>query len=260
MPKLRRIGSISVFFPAFNDAATISGLVADALEILPAFTDDYEVIVVNDGSADATPAVLEQLARTVPRLKVIHHARNLGYGAALRTGLSQASKELIFYTDGDGQYDVRELASLIPLLTEPVDVVNGYKLQRGDARRRIVLGAVYQRMARWLFRLPIRDVDCDFRLLRRRALERIELVSSSGAICVELVSKLRAAGSVFAEAPVQHYPRAHGQSQFFTLPRVARTLRDFLRLWLKLMILPRLTGRVARPRRLGATWPSVRSQ
>jgi len=228
---------ISVFFPAFNDEGSIGGLVADALAVLPALAEDYEVIVVNDGSSDGTAALLDGLARREPRLRVVHHGANRGYGGALRTGFETAAKDLIFYTDGDGQYDVRELARLRPLMVEGVDIVNGYKLKRADTKHRQVIGAIYNQVARFLFRLPVRDVDCDFRLMRRSAVRGVELVSSSGVICVEMVRKLHAAGGVFAEAPVHHYPRPHGRSQFFTLGRVARTGFDFLALWLELFVL-----------------------
>jgi glycosyltransferase involved in cell wall biosynthesis len=230
-------GGITIFFPAFNDEKTIGPLVTQALDLLPTLTNDYEVLVINDGSADATQDVLEALARRSTHLKLIQHPKNLGYGAALRSGFSHASKALIFYTDGDGQYDVRELAQLLPLMNEACDVVNGYKLQRADARHRIILGTIYNRLARLFFRLPIRDVDCDFRLLRRSAIQSIKLISSSGIICVELIYKLRGLGCSFAETPVTHYQRAHGRSQFFTLRRVTRTALDFLALWIKLVIL-----------------------
>lgn len=249
MPQTVRPASMSVFFPAYNDAASIAALVRDAVAVLENLTDDYEVIVVNDGSADETPRVLDTLARELPRVRVIHHEINKGYGAALRTGFDAASKELVFYTDGDGQYDVRELANLHPLMTGAVDVVNGYKIKRSDKRHRILIGSIYNRVARFLFRLPICDVDCDFRLLRRSVLRRVELVSSSGVICVELVRKLHAAGCVFAESPVHHYPRVHGRSQFFTPKRVARTAYDFIRLWLKLVVIRRLSEEEGTQRR-----------
>jgi glycosyltransferase involved in cell wall biosynthesis len=239
--------SISCFFPAFNDESTIALLVERALAVLPELTDDYEVVVVNDGSTDSTGAVLDELAHACPRLRVVHHAQNRGYGGALRTGFESASKELVFYTDGDGQYDVREMRSLMPLMREGVDVVNGYKKGRADRLRRKVLGAVYNRLAHLLFRLPVRDVDCDFRLLRREALGRVALTSSSGVICVELVHKLHAAGCSFAEVPVGHYERPSGRSQFFTPRRVARTAYDLLALWARLVALPYLRGR--RPRK-----------
>ncbi len=228
--------SISVFFPAYNDEATISRMVQDALAVLPQLTNDYEVIVVNDGSRDNTSAVLNRLARTEPQLKVVHHPCNKGYGAALRTGIAHATREMIFYTDGDGQYDVGELAALVPLMTEHVDVVNGYKRKRADHAYRRAIGALYNQIARLFFCLPVRDVDCDFRLIRRASIERVTLEASSGVICVEMVRKLHAAGCVFAETEVNHYPRSQGQSQFFTVPRVTRTIFDFLALWVRLVV------------------------
>lgn len=224
---------ISVFFPAFNDEGSIGSLVEDALAVLPTLADDYEVIVVNDGSSDRTAEVLEEIARREPRLRVVHHGVNRGYGAALRTGFASATKELVFYTDGDGQYDVKELAQLRPLLVPGVDIVNGYKIQRADRWRRKAIGAAYNRLTHLLFSIPIRDVDCDFRLMRRGAFDGIELISSSGSICVEMVHKLHRAGRTFAEQPVRHYPRAHGRSQFFTLRRVGRTALELFGLWLK---------------------------
>lgn len=253
MPKLRQTASISVFFPAFNDEGTIAAMVTNALALLPCFTDDYEVIVVNDGSADGTAAVLDELARTLPRVRVVHHHRNRGYGAALRTGFNHASKELIFYTDGDGQYDTREMVTLLPLMTSEVEIVNGYKLKRADSRRRIVIGKIYNRLARALFRLPIRDVDCDFRLIRRRVMEQIELESASGMVCTEMIYKLRALGCRFVETPVHHYPRLHGQSQFFNFRCVARTAVDFFVLWVKLVVLGRIFPGAAQSRQLSTT-------
>jgi glycosyltransferase involved in cell wall biosynthesis len=235
MSTIRSDLGISVFFPAFNDAVSIESLVAVALEILPGLTNDYEVIVVNDGSTDATAAVLECLSRSRAHVRIIHHERNLGYGAALQTGFRNAKKDLVFYTDGDGQYDVSELPLLHRLLTERVDIVNGYKLKRSDSARRKLLGAIYNQTARFLFRLPIRDVDCDFRLLRRKCIQELEINSTTGAVCVELVSKLHRAGCVFVETPVHHHLRVHGDSQFFTFRRVLGTAVDFSRLWWKMI-------------------------
>jgi glycosyltransferase involved in cell wall biosynthesis len=231
--------SISAFFPAFNDEGTIAEMVRDVLAVLPTLADDYEVLVIDDGSTDRTATVLDELARGLPCLRVIHHHENRGYGAALASGFRDARKDLVFYTDGDAQYDVRELARLTPLMTDGVAVVNGYKLRRADAPHRVVLGEVYKRLARGLFRLPIRDVDCDFRLLRRAAIQQIELGSTSGVVCTEMIYKLRRAGCRFAEVEVHHYPRRHGRSQFFTARRVARTAFDFFVLWVRLVLLRR---------------------
>ena len=235
--------SITIFFPAFNDEKTIGKLVRDALSSARSLADDYEVIVINDGSSDATAEVLDNLAQTEPRVRVVHHPRNLGYGAALRTGFASATGDLIFYTDGDGQYDVNELKLLWPQMTEGVDVVNGYKIKRRDDRRRAFTGALYNRLARICFRLPVRDVDCDFRLMRRQRVQKLSLTSDSGSICVELIHKLQAGGCVFREVPVHHYERPFGKSQFFTFGRILRTFRQFFALWWHEVALPYFTFR-----------------
>ena len=234
--------SISAFFPAYNDAGTIASMVIAADMTLRALTDDYEVIVVNDGSRDHTADVLKELAQRYDRLRVIHHPRNRGYGGALRTGFASSTKELIFYTDGDAQYDPRELIRLVGAMTDDVDFVNGYKIERHDPLHRIIIGHVYQHFVRLAFRLRLRDVDCDFRLMRRSVLDRIELKANSGVICVELMRKVQSAGVRMAEVPVHHFHRAYGRSQFFNFRRVARTLMALAGLWWELM-LPRVLAR-----------------
>ncbi len=226
--------SISVFFPAYNDAGTIASLVLSALLVLETLSDDYEIIVVDDGSTDQTGAILDRLAADYGCVRVIHHPRNRGYGGALRTGFASATKELVFYTDGDFQYDVRDLTRLYPLLTDEVDVVQGYKTNRSDSWLRLIVGKAYHQAVRLAFGLRVRDVDCDFRLLRRSIFERIELTHNSGVICVELVKKIQNGGFRIVEIGVPHYPRVYGHSQFFRVGTVARTLTELLALWLEL--------------------------
>ena len=163
---------LSVFFPAYNDSGTIASMVIRAVQAASELTPDYEVIVVNDGSGDATPAIVDELARTYPRVRVVHHPTNRGYGGALQTGFRTATKELIFYTDGDAQYDPAELAALWAKMAPGVDLVNGYKISRSDPLHRIVIGRVYHHLVSVLFGLSVRDVDCDFRLMRRAIFER----------------------------------------------------------------------------------------
>ena len=233
------IPSISVFFPCYNDAKTIGGLVLDADHQLAGLTDDYEIIVVNDGSHDDSAAVLRELERRVSRLKVVTHERNRGYGGALRSGFAAATRDVVFYTDGDGQYDVKELNILLMLLTEDTDFVNGIKMTRQDAPHRVFVGNLHRFLMRWSFWLPINDVDCDFRLIRRSVLEKIDLRSNSGSICVELVKEAHRAGAQFREVSVHHYARQWGESQFFTPAKILRTYLDIARMWLDLMVLTR---------------------
>ena len=233
---------ISVFFPAYNDGGTIPSMVLTALMTLRELTDDYEVIVVNDGSADYTAEVLTELALRYPELRVIHHEQNRGYGGALRTGFRHATKELIFYTDGDAQYDPRELKRLYQVWDDDVDFVNGYKISRSDPLHRIIIGRLYHWIVKLSFGLRLRDVDCDFRLMRRSIFDQIHLKSDSGVICVELMKKVQDAGFRIREVPVHHYHRAYGKSQFFNFRRLWRTGVQLLQLWWELRW-PQLLGR-----------------
>lgn len=227
---------LSIFFPAYNDAGTIASLALVAHMTARGLTDDYEVIVVEDGSPDHTGELLDEMARHFPWLKVVHHERNRGYGGALRTGFLTASKELVFYTDGDAQYDPREMARLWEAFSPSVDFVNGYKISRNDPLHRVVIGRAYHWFVKLAFGLRLRDVDCDFRLMRRRVFEKVHLTRSSGVICVELMKKVQDHGFRVAEVPVHHFHRSYGKSQFFNFPRVARTLVDLARLWWELVV------------------------
>jgi glycosyltransferase involved in cell wall biosynthesis len=228
--------SLSIFFPAYNDAGTIASLVIVAHMTARELTSDYEVIVVDDGSPDHTGDLLDEMERQFSWLRVVHHERNRGYGGALRTGFETASKDLVFYTDGDAQYDPREMAKLWEAFGPDVDFVNGYKIGRSDPLHRIVIGRVYHWFVRTAFGLRLRDVDCDFRLMRRDVFEKVALTRSSGVICVELMKKVQDHGFRIAQVPVHHYHRSYGKSQFFNLPRVARTLMDLARLWVDLVV------------------------
>ena len=243
---------LTIFFPAYNDSGTIASLVIAAHRTAQSLTPDFEILIVNDGSADNTAAVADELARTYPEVRAIHHPANRGYGGALRTGFASASKELIFYTDGDGQYDPAELAALWPHMTDEVDLVNGYKISRSDPWHRIVIGRIYHHTVKLLFSLRVRDVDCDFRLMRRSIFDRVELHHDSGVICLEMMKKVQDAGFRITEVPVHHFHRAFGRSQFFNFPRLFRTAIDVAKLWATLV----LRGR--QPRGVGADRPALR--
>jgi glycosyltransferase involved in cell wall biosynthesis len=227
---------LSVFFPAYNDSGTIASMVIRTVKAASELTPDFEVIVVDDGSADGTAEIADELARTYPQVRAIHHAINRDYGAALQTGFRSATKELIFYTDGDAQYDPAELRALWDQMSSETDLVNGYKISRSDPLHRIVIGRAYHHIVSLLFGLRLRDVDCDFRLMRRTIFDRINLEKTSGIICVEMMKKIQDAGFRIAEVPVHHYHRTFGKSQFFNYRRLLRTARDLMLLWCALVV------------------------
>ncbi|HEX9370598.1 MAG TPA: glycosyltransferase family 2 protein [Roseiflexaceae bacterium] len=239
--------SISAFFPAYNDGGTIGSLVVTTLNALAELTDDYEVLVVENGSTDYTVEVLETLARQYDHFRYLAHREALGYGGALRIGFAECRKDLIFYTDGDAQYDPREVRLLLPAMVEGVDIVNGWKIERHDPLHRIIIGRLYHHFVKFLFGFKLRDVDCDFRLIRREVFDVIDLESPDGTICLELVKKLQDAGFKFAEVPVHHYHRSYGKSQFFNFRRLSRVIPHLAKLWWKLVILrehmPRIKAR-----------------
>src|SRR3954451_1296048 len=144
---------VSVFFPAYNDSGTIASMVIRAVRAASELTSDYEIIIVDDGSVDATAEIADELARTYSHVRVVRHGRNRGYGGALQTGFRSATKELVFYTDGDAQYDPAELAVLWPKMTADADLVNGYKISRADPLHRIVIGRLYHHIVSVLFGL-----------------------------------------------------------------------------------------------------------
>jgi len=231
---------VSIFFPAYNDWGTIASLVVLAAAVARELTDDWEIIVVNDASPDHTPMILDELRRYVPCLRIVAHERNRGYGGALRSGFAAATKEYVFYTDGDAQYDVRELRALWENRAD-ADLVNGYKIARSDPLHRIIIGRIYHHIVRLAFRLHVADVDCDFRLLRRAIFDRIELTRDSGVICVELMTKIEKNGFRIAEVPVHHYHRLHGRSQFFNFRRVFQVVRELGLLWWELIVQRKVT-------------------
>jgi glycosyltransferase involved in cell wall biosynthesis len=231
--------SITAGFPCYNDSGTIASIVIVADRTLRELTDDYEIIVSNDASTDQSAAILAELQRVYPRLRVLTNETNRGYGGNLRCLFAAATKDLIFYTDGDAQYDPAELAVLYAHLTPEIDVVQGWKIERSDPLHRKIIGRAYHHFVRWWFGLNLRDVDCDFRLFRRHVLESFPLVSTSGCITVEMMTRIEHGGFRVREVPVHHYHRAYGESQFFNFRRVARTLTELTGLWVRLRPLRR---------------------
>ena len=221
--------SLTIFFPAFNEEEIIATTVANAVRVAASFADDYEVIVVDDGSRDQTAAVVEKIGTADPHVRIVRHGVNRGYGAALRTGFKEARKDLVFFSDADGQFDLGELPNLIALLPQ-APVVVGYRIRRNDPPHRLFIAKTYNLIVRAVFGLRVRDIDCAFKLLRRDVLACIELESNGAFISSELLIKLRRAGVPIVECGVHHYPRTTGYSKGANFTVIVKTIRDILRL------------------------------
>ena len=224
---------VSIFYPCYNDWGTMGSMVHFTIQTAERLGLDYELTIVDDGSDTHTLELLEEIERNFPQVNVHRHATNQGYGGALRTGFTSGTKDWIFYTDGDCQYDVREMELLLEQARDDIDIVQGYKIQRHDPLHRIVIGRVYHWIVKLAFGLAIRDTDCDFRLIRRSVFDKVILKSNSGVICAELMTKSRREGIRFAEVPVHHFQRAAGKSQFFNFRRVADVVWQLAGIWIR---------------------------
>ena len=227
---------LTIFFPYLNDWGTIGSMILLAASTAREITDKFEILVIDDGSDNRSKDVLKRIEKLTPQLRVIHHSQNKGYGGALRSGFANARGDLIFYTDGDAQYDVQELLKLYSAYKPGIGMVNGYKISRRDPWYRIVLGGIYHHLVRFCFRLSLKDTDCDFRLINRSVFEKVKLFENSGTICVELVKKITHFNFLIVEVPVNHYDRPSGISQFFNFRRLYNTFINLIKLWLKLII------------------------
>lgn len=228
--------SISAFFPVYNDWGTIPSMVLLVNSVLEKVATDYEIILVDDGSKQLTRQVLDELSKKIKKLRIITHKNNRGYGGALKSGFYNARYELVFYTDGDAQYNPLELPLLLEKLEDDVDIVNGYKISRSDPVYRKVLGKIYHHVTKMMFGFKIRDVDCDFRLIRRKVFDDLQLEYNSGVICVEMIARMTRRGYRFVEVPVHHYYRVSGKSEFFNFKRLFRVMKNLLKLWYKIRI------------------------
>ena len=222
--------SLSVVLPAFNEEPNIGPMIEGCLEFLPEVADEFEVIVVDDGSHDGTAEVAQQwVDRSHPTVRLLIHDRNLGYGAAIRTGLQHAGKELVFYTDADRQFDVRELTYFLPMIAD-YDLVIGFRVYRYDAAFRSVVSWGYNWLVAVLFRVRVRDVDCAFKLMRAEVRDKLPLQTDDFFIDTEIVASARRWNFRIAEKGVRHYPRVAGETTV-AAGDVIRTLRTIARMW-----------------------------
>ena len=220
---------LTFFFPAFNEEENLAETVRRALdEIGPLVDGSIEVLAIDDGSTDRTPELADALAADDPRVRV-HHQPNRGYGGALRAGFENARGELIGFSDGDLQFDLREMSRLLDRLADssrPVDAVIGYRLKRRDPPHRIFIAKTYNAVVSLLFGLRVRDIDCAMKLFRREVFDGLRLETDSPFLSAELLIKLRARGERMAQVGVTHYPRAAGTNTGASFRKILRTFRD----------------------------------
>ena len=228
--------SISAVMPAYNEEAVIEKSVRQVASVLRDLADDFEVIVTNDGSKDRTGAILSALAESEPELclRVVTHERNQGYGAALASGFDAASKDLIFFTDGDKQFDVRELGLLLPMMDDPTHLVIGWRKHRADPPMRLFNAWGWKQLIHGLFGYTAKDVDCAFKLFRRRVWQSVTVASRGATFSAEFLIKARRLGFSVKEAPVTHFPRTTGKATGAKLSVIARAFAELFQLWLTL--------------------------
>lgn len=223
---------LSVFFPAYEEEDNIGKVTEAAVEVLESMGGEYEIILVNDGSWDRTGEMVDALARRYPAVRAIHHEKNRGYGAALKTGFTSATNEYIFYTDGDNQFDIRELRKFVALL-EFSDIVIGFRNRRRYSYYQKVTSFTYNLVLQTLFDLPYRDVDCAFKLVPKSLIDSIELDSVDGFVDAELLIKAQQLGYTLSELGVTHYVRESGRSHGATPKVVLGTIKEMARFYLQ---------------------------
>jgi len=221
--------SISVFFPCYNEEANVAAMVEKACTVLDGLDGDYEVIIVDDGSSDGTARIADEIAAKNSVVKVVHHPRNLGYGAALQSGFEAASKDIVFYTDGDGQFDIAEMPPLLGLIEE-YDIVSCYRLDRQDPIIRKLNAWCWTKLVCLLFGLKLRDIDCAFKLYRRKIFDGMQLSSSGALIDAEVLARAARKGCTIVQRGVHHFPRTAGKQTGANLRVILRAFIELFKL------------------------------
>jgi glycosyltransferase involved in cell wall biosynthesis len=224
---------LSIVLPAYNEEQNLPDALTRATEVAERLCTDHEIVVVDDGSSDATSAVAREHAETDPRIRLVRHPRNLGYGEALRSGFRAARMDLVFFTDADNQFDLNELVGFLPWI-EHVPVVAGYRIKSRDSVSRRVMRHGWNYLVRALFYVPVRDIDCAFKLFRREVFDDVDLESVGAMVNTELMVKLGRSGVGVVEVGVTHYPRLAGEARGANLRVIARAFYELVRMYRRL--------------------------
>lgn len=233
--------SISVFLPAYNEEENIKTCTLSIKKYLDERFKDYEILVISDGSSDKTNKIVAELAKKDKRIKLFARKKKLGYGAGLRAGFAHSSKDLIFYTDADNQFNIEEMDKLLPLLSS-YDIISAYRVNRKDPLMRLFIANVYNMLIRILFNLKIPDIDASFKLYKKEIFKNMRLVTNTGLTDAEVLIKAQRQGFKIGQIGVKHYPRIHGRTSYevgvrnkiiaFIKPRVIiDILKEIKTLW-----------------------------
>lgn len=230
MHKPRALTSLTIFFPCYNEALNVGKMIEQAVKIGEYYGVDYEVLVVDDGSRDESVSIIESWIKKNPHVRLIRHEKNQGYGAALRTGLKNAKKDLIFLVDGDNQFQLSDIEKLFSMI-DSGDVVTGYRIKRQDNGFRVIKGKLWTGLNRVLFGIPVRDVDCAFKLFRKKTIDAIDLKSNYLLIHSEILARIQRQGFKIKEIGVPHYPRQAGKATATAFSSVLKTFVELSRLY-----------------------------
>lgn len=233
MIKPKCLTSLSIFFPCYNEADNVGAMIEQAVQVGESYGIDYEVIVVDDGSRDSSADIVRGWSKKNPRVRLVQHDSNRGYGAALATGLASATKDLIFLTDGDNQFHLADIEKLFSKI-DSCDIVAGYRIGRKEKAHRRLNGFLWTRLNRALFHLPVRDVDCAFKLFRRKAVQGLKMESTHLLIHAEILTRAKKRGARIEEIGVTHYPRLAGQATATKLSSILKTFSELGRLYWRL--------------------------
>jgi len=237
--------SLSVVFPAFNEEANIRAVVEDAHQTVPKLAPTFEIIVVNDGSKDRTGETCDRLAEELSNVRVVHHPRNRGYGAALKSGITLARHELIFFTDADGQFDLNEVGALLEE-ADAYDIVAGYRARRQDPPHRLLFAWGWNILVRLVLGIRIRDIDCAFKVFNRRVFDKVQINSVGAMVNTEIFAQVSRLRMTVKEVPVSHFPRRHGKPTGGNLAVILKAFRELIRMRRKMYTVAAVIRRVRR--------------
>lgn len=226
-------GSLSLVLPAYNEEENIRTVVEQALEVLPQYTDEFEIVPVNDGSTDRTGTILEELALQDDRVRPVSYAKNKGYGGAVTSGFMATRYEYVMYMDSDRQFDINDLSLLAPFVGR-YDVVSGFRMERNDPLIRRINAEIFNVAVRILFGVHMRDLDCAFKVFRGDQVRSLDLISTGALIDCEMQAKLRKQGATLVQVGVHHYPRVAGTPTGGSIKVILKAMRDILILWWKM--------------------------